>query len=627
MKRILLTLLFSLTLIGVITITDIYQSLETTPNLRGNLLIFDRNEKQIALLPGEDGYSIEYSGSLDVVLVHNIVSIEDKRFYSHYGIDLFSKLNVLRESLLAGKITRGGSTITEQYIKNRYFPEAPRSISQKFREGLWAFIAEIKYSKDEILKKYLETVYMGNGIYGIPAAIENYFGNKDINSISDEAISEIITRLRYPNLGGSSEEYRKQIENRLGLKSTEKPLLKREKKNYMDTLPFLTERIKKELSLYCNNPVSSKLSDFTLSISNDICSNPYKKIITSVDKDASIEANNILRSVLYPLEAKNVHNGAIYAWSEKEKKVILYIGNKDDAIGNQYDMIVKKRSVGSVLKPFLYHIILEHHDPNEFILDEAKVYETGQDGVSYVPENYIPKAYGPISLKSALGNSLNSATVRLTEEIGVSKVYENFRSLGFELNHDASYYGYGIVLGSIELSLENIVSGYRHITELNNPQNFLLYDILSDHANRSMTFGESSILNTSLPMAVKTGTSTDFHDNWTIAYTDEIIIGVWVGNADNSSMDDVSGVTGAGPIFHHIAEELIRRGYIRKKEIIPPVGVTLGSLCLDESCFRKEIAYTKTGYVGKSRPASKIYYANEFVTPLTSDEITNWKIR
>lgn len=199
------------------------------------------------------------------------------------------------------------------------------------REGLWAIVAEMKYSKEEILKKYLETVYMGNGIYGVPAAIETYFNTTDISKLSDDNISEIITRLRYPNLSGSSEEYRIQIENRLGLKSSNAPFKKREKKQYNNTLPFLTERIEHELTLYCSK-LKSRISDFTLSIPSDICLNPYKKIITSIDKEASIKANNILKAVLYPLEEKNVHNGAVYVWSEKEKKVIIYIGNRDDAV-------------------------------------------------------------------------------------------------------------------------------------------------------------------------------------------------------------------------------------------------------------------------------------------------------
>jgi penicillin-binding protein 1C len=115
-----------------------------------------------------------------------------------------------------------------------------------------------------------------------------------------------------------------------------------------------------------------------------------------------------------------------------------------------------------------------------------------------------------------------------------------YRSLGLILDHEAGYYGYGISLGAVELSLENIVSGYRSLTHIEEPDTFLLFDMLRENSNRSRTFGISSILNTSIPLAVKTGTSTDFRDNWTLGYDQDIIVGVWVGNTNRESMDDVS---------------------------------------------------------------------------------------
>lgn len=626
MKRILGLIFIFAWLWLSIEFWGIYQSLEEYPNTSGHFILSDRHGTIIADLPWNGGYSLPYTWTLDTPLVKGIIEIEDRRFYSHFGIDILSKLNVVWESLHAGKFTRGGSTITEQYVKNRYFPQAPRTLEEKVREGFWAFAVELRYKKEEILKKYLETVYMGNGIYGIPAALESYFTTDITASLDDDTISETIVRLRYPNLWWSSEEYKNQIAERLWLKIPSWPLPKREKRGYINTFPFLTDRIKKEITLYCNKK-TSELHEFVLDIPPDICSGSYIKIISSIDKDASIYASDTLWAILYPLEEKNVHNGAIFVWSEKEKKVLVYIWNRLDATGNGYDMIEKKRSVGSILKPFLYLIALHGHDPNDLILDEKKVYDTEKEWVSYIPENYIPKAYGPVTLKSALGNSLNSAAVRLTEDIGVSRVYASFRSLGFDLDHDASYYGYGIVLWAVELTLENIVSGYSNLTHLDDRENFLLFDILSDKTNRSMTFWESSILNTSLPMAVKTGTSTDFRDNWTVWYNDDIVIGIWVGNTDGSSMNDVSWVTGAWPIYHRVAEDLITRWYTKKKERTFPEWIMTNYLCQDEKCFQKEIAFTRIWYERKSRPASKLYYEKDFITPLTLEEKENWKIR
>jgi penicillin-binding protein 1C len=281
-------------------------------------------------------------------------------------------------------------------------------------------------------------------------------------------------------------------------------------------------------------------------IPRDFCTSSHLPLRTSLDLTATLRATEILEATLYPLEGKNVHNGAILAIEPKTEKILVYVGNRNESTGNAIDMVSKRRSVGSVLKPFLYLIGLHSDmDPSDLILDDTKVYQTGNNGVSYISENYNPKSYGPITLREALGNSLNSATVRLSEHIGIGRIYASLRSLGFPLEREAGYYGYTIMLGGIELSLEEVVDGYKNLANLLDGENFLLYDMLSDGMNRAMTFGVSSILNTSIPLAVKTGTSTDFRDNWTIGYNESIIIGVWVGNVDRSSMDDISGVTGA----------------------------------------------------------------------------------
>jgi penicillin-binding protein 1C len=158
----------------------------------------------------------------------------------------------------------------------------------------------------------------------------------------------------------------------------------------------------------------------------------------------------------------------------------------------------------------------------------------------FVPQNYNPRSYGPIRLRESLGNSLNSATVRLSEQIGIGRIYDFFRSVSLALDHDAGYYGYGISLGTVELSLENIVESYAYLTDMSDPDIFLIQQALSDSKNRARTFGVSSILNSSVALPVKTGTSTDFRDNWAISYGSDAIIGVWVGNSDASPMEDVS---------------------------------------------------------------------------------------
>lgn len=186
--------------------------------------------------------------------------------------------------------------------------------------------------------------------------------------------------------------------------------------------------------------------------------------------------------MIVPLQKENIKNAAILIWDNRHQKVIAYIGNRSNIGGeNAIDMITQRRSVGSVLKPFLYGLAFDRgYDGESLVLDDTRIYETDDSTKKYIPENYVPKSYGPISLREALGNSLNSAAVRLSESLGIGAVYDQYMKNGLDLDHDAGYYGYGIALGSVELTLENIVRGYDHLTDLKTPTNFLLFQILSE---------------------------------------------------------------------------------------------------------------------------------------------------
>lgn len=627
MKKIFLILLLFITSWMTYEAMNISILLDSPLVWLGRLRLYDRNGEILADLPKSWGYSVHYEWSFDSRLISSIVEIEDQRFFSHYGVDIIGKLWALRENYAAGKTVRGGSTITEQYIKNTYFPGVPRTLSQKFTESLWAIVWEMKYNKEEILRKYLDSVYMGNGIYGVQGALYIYFPNEQISTLSDASLIEIITRIKYPNTTERSTEYRNRLSEKLGIALLADNIPKREKPEYRDLFPFLTDRIQSEISLYCQGS-DNTLENYIIRIPKDLCKKNDLSLVTSIDMWLSVYVGNLLEGMLYPLETKNVHNGSIYIWSEKEKKILTYIGNRINTRENAIDMITRKRSVWSVLKPFIYELALEQWwNPDSLILDDTRVYETAEESTSYVPENYVPKAYGPISLREALWNSLNSATVRLSEKIGIGKIYERFRRVWFDLDHEVGYYGYGISLWTVELSLENIVAGYRTLLDASNTEKFLLFDMLSDASNRARTFGISSILSTSLPLAVKTGTSTDFRDNWVIWYSKDIIIGVWVGNTNNESMDDISWVTGAWPIYHAIAEDMIRRGYITPRDLSIPRGIISSFLCMDSRCLQKQATFTRNGSTRKSRPISNLYYKEDFVTDMTLEEIEKWKIQ
>lgn len=610
-------------------IISFYSSLDNTPSLRGNLRILDRHGNILADRPRPEWYSTEYAWSLENNLVKNIIQIEDRRFYEHAWFDFIGKISTIRDIYNAWAIVRWWSTLWEQYIKNTYFPHRMRSISEKIEESIDSMILEIRFSKDEILRKYLNTVYMWNGIYGINTAIERYFDGKNPDTLTPEEIVEIITRIHSPNLWEDSAGYANRISQKLYNTEFHSEFSQMKKTESINIFPILTERIIKEIWLYCSGK-ENKLWDFLEdSPSPNICTESHTILNTTIDLDISKFAENTLEGIITPLEIQNVSNGSIYIQSSKTKKILVYIGNRGTSgENNAIDMIQKRRSVGSALKPFVYKMALDNgYDGESLLLDDARVYDTADTEKKFVPENYIPKAYGPIRLKEALGNSLNSATVRLSEYLWIGKIYEAYKRTGLDLDHESGYYGYGISLGSVEVSLENLVHSYQSLTDLSEPSNFLLFHILSESRNREKTFWATSILNTSIPLAVKTWTSTDFRDNWAVWYDDNFIIGVWVWNADGSSMNDISWISWAWPIFHHIVEYMIERELIQKTNSPLPQEIEKTSICLDTSCMRKEEDFRRKWKTNISRILSKIYMKSDFIHELTDMEIKKWKIR
>lgn len=216
----------------------------------------------------------------------------------------------------------------------------------------------MKYSKDEILRKYLDSVYMGNNLYGIESALRIYFNGKDPEKLTEDEIIEIITRIHSPNLTGGSEKYAQKISERLSGKIGVISFPEREKKEYTNMFPFFTSRILSEISAYCSGG-DSKLERYVREIPRDICTSGSTILHTDLDMDLSLFARDIMESILSPLESKNIHNAAVYIYSEKEKKVLAYIGNRKNTQDNAVDMITRRRSVGSILKPILYKLAFQ----------------------------------------------------------------------------------------------------------------------------------------------------------------------------------------------------------------------------------------------------------------------------
>jgi membrane carboxypeptidase/penicillin-binding protein PbpC len=485
-----------------------------------------------------------------------------------------------------------------------------------------AIIIEHKMTKEQILRWYLSTVYMGNGEYGIQTQIEKW-----TNSI------EVISRLRYPNVNSINvprvTSYQSSIRERLHLAGIEISGYSSNQNLQHPNIqkyPLITERIKRELQSYCSGEINT-LNQWMYDIPANICHTQDIQLRLTIDDNLMREAFMISRGILQGLSEKKVWNASILIVNPKDHTILAYIGNTNPS--EKIDMITRRRSVGSVLKPIIYLLALRSGaDAEDYLIDDKIPYETGVEGRYFVPENYNPKSYGPIRIREALGNSLNAATVSLTETLGLSRVYDFLRSSGVNLDHDIWYYGYGISLGTIETTMENIVTTYdKNLTNLTDPESWQIAEILKDPRNRSRTFGISSILGTSIPIPVKTGTSTDFRDNWTIGYSPDAIVWVWVGNSDGSPMWDISWVSGAWPIWHEITEYMIRNKLISWYNIPPPVWIKQIPICLDTSCLRRELSYSRKSESPRSRPIDGIYFESDFFGWVSQEVSERWKMQ
>ena len=289
-----------------------------------------------------------------------------------------------------------------------------------------------------------------------------------------------------------------------------------------------------------------------------------------------------MQNQLASLRDKNVSNAAVLAFSPRTGEIFLEQGSVDfysKEIDGQVNVIHQKRQLGSALKPFLYFLAFENGAyPEDFIWDTEEDFSPENQnpeisGKIYHPLNYDVSESGQVTLAHALANSLNIPAVKILQKLSPEKFLDFLKTLGLKFDFPASHYGLSLALGSPDLTMWEVAHGYTKMmkipsknlaglgkSQFTREQKFL-WNILSSQEERASSFGLNSILNTTVPMMVKTGTTHNFKDNWVFAYHPDVMIAVWVGNNDSSPMKGVSGVSGAGPIFHFVAEEMNKRGY------------------------------------------------------------------
>ena len=547
--------------------------------------------------------------SLPELLVGATIAAEDRRYWSHPGVDPIAIARALRQNLAEGQIVEGGSTITQQVAKlllNRREPNRSRGVRAKIREAVIALRLEHRYSKQEILALYLNLAAYGNQIVGAGRASRAYF-NVDPSMLTPAQAAFLAGLPQRPN--GHN-----PFRNRASAIARQRAVLRRMEASGAITAVQANEARDERLSfLHASSPfLAPHFVEMVLAAAGD---NKPSKIATTLNADLQADVAGIIRSHRAALDRHGAANVAVVVLDNARGEWIAWEGSGDYADrehGGAINGAMSPRQPGSALKPFTYALAFESSfTPASVLADIPSHFPTAEEGVLYSPRNYDGRFRGPLLARHALAGSENVPAVALASELGVPALLRFLERAGLTtFDRTPSYYGLGVTLGNAEVRLDELVAAYSSFARggewlepvwsndadmlarrqpsrtLVSPRAaYWITDILSDDSAREYIFGRGGSLEFSFPVAVKTGTSQAYHDNWTIGYTRHVTVGVWVGNFDRTPLKSSTGVTGAAPIFHAVMLAATKRlrgaidGLEQATIVEPPEGLQTREVC------------------------------------------------
>jgi penicillin-binding protein 1C len=517
--------------------------------------------------------------NISPALLNAAIQAEDKRFYDHRGVDYFSISGALLKGLTQESL-RGASTITMQLaslLDRELQPKGGRrSIWQKTKQILRGREIEEGWSKEEILEAYLNLVTFRGELQGIAAASRGLFG-KDPHGLDRSESLILASLIRSPN--ASFEEVSRRTSH---LNQTVGWQIGDEEVDSKLQQVFLGPN-----SLWPRVDLAPHVSRHLFKGKPRGCT-----IASTLDNKLQRFALDRLKHHLVSLKPQNVKDGAVLVVENKTGDILAYVSHSGEPSYRRFvDGVQAKRQAGSTLKPFLYGLAFDKRilTPAS-ILDDTPLDIAVLTGI-YQPRNYDSDFRGLVTSRTALASSLNIPAVRTLSLVGLEPFLNKLRQLGIKgLNESGEFYGPSLALGSVDVSLWELVNAYRVLgnegswselrltadantsprvkTVFSREVVFLISDILSDREARSLTFGLENPLATRFWTAVKTGTTKDMRDNWCVGYSRRYTVGVWVGNFTGEPMWDVSGITGAAPIWIELMNWLHRSEVTPKKE--PP---------------------------------------------------------
>lgn len=571
------------------------------------------------------------------------IAIEDKNFYHHRGLDTLAIIRAAFNTL-RGKRLEGGSTITQQLVKNALLSDSSRTITRKIKEALLAIATEITYNKSQILELYLNHAPYGGAVYGIETASETYFGKSASNlTLAESALLAGLPQspTRYSPFGANPELAITRQHDVLRRMVEDKYITKEQ-----------ADMAKAEKLIFAKKNIALNAPHFSLMVRDALVQKYGEdkvnlgglRVTTTLDLDLQKYFEASLAAEMKKISKLKISNGAAVVTKPNTGEIIALIGSKDyfnDEIDGQVNVTTSFRQPGSSIKPINYAVgLLEGWTASTTHLDIPTCFNvSGQK--QYCPKNYDGSFRGPVSMRQALANSYNIPAVKQLALNGIDSFIATASAMGISTWKDPQNYGLSLTLGGGEVTMLDMAKAFGTFAnsgvtvplisvikvedytgkileqveteKIANvvsvlPQNwtdfwaarnqsapptsstdpkvtlplevtFIISDILADNGARSAAFGANSQL--VIPghtVSVKTGTTNDLKDNWTIGYTKDYLAVTWVGNNDNSSMSYVaSGVTGASPIWNNIMKKLLKG--VKDRPLVKPEKITNFQVC------------------------------------------------
>lgn len=551
------------------------------------LTLTDRHGVPLRDTRGPDGARWRWRtlGELDPLVASAFIAAEDRGFYAHHGIAWRALARAARDNLLAGRVVSGASTISMQVA--RLLHDLPRGWMGKVRQVAWAVRLERHVSKQVLLEQYLNRVPLGQGTIGVEAASQLYFGTSAgrlgagraalLAGIARSpardnplASPERAARRRALVLARLEADGRVRGEQRT--LAEREPVLAVRRRDAVFRAPHFTTRVLAALDSARDAAALAVAEPMARSTTTPSPALAPPRLRTTLDLALQEALETDVRQVVAALTTARVQHAAAVVLDNASGDVLAWVGSPDfDGERGQVDMVVARRQPGSTLKPLLYALAFERgYGAYDILADVPRTWMTSTG--PYAPRNYDRRFRGPVRARVALASSLNVPAVQLADALGASNFLAVLHRAGFaSLTRSAEHYGLGLALGNGEVSLLELANAYRalanggersavrRLADAPGPPEVvrvvradvaaLTLDILADADARLAGFGEAPVFHFPFPVAVKTGTSRHFTDNWAVGVTGRFTVAVWVGNFDGTPMAAVSGISGAGPLL------------------------------------------------------------------------------